>query len=144
MAKQVYFEDVEVGQELPALVKHPTTRQLVMWAGASDDYYEIHYDKDFAQKSGLEGVIVHGWLAFSFVAQVVTDWMGDEGTLKKIGCTYKAMNYPYQDMTCKGKVTKKYEKDGRGYVECDVWGQNPKGEVTVPAQATVILPRRAK
>ncbi len=50
MGKQVFYEDVEVGMEIPPLVKTPSTRQLVMWAGASGDYYEIHYDKDFALK----------------------------------------------------------------------------------------------
>ena len=62
MAEQVFYEDVEVGSEIPALVKYPTTMQLVKFAGATGDYYQIHYDKDFAQASGLSGVIVHGWL----------------------------------------------------------------------------------
>ena len=62
MAEQVFYEDVEVGSEIPCLVKHPTPRQLVKWAGASGDYYEIHYDKDFAQANGLPGIIVHGFV----------------------------------------------------------------------------------
>ena len=32
MAKQVYYEDAEVGYNLPTLVKHPTTQQLVRCA----------------------------------------------------------------------------------------------------------------
>ena len=39
MAKQVYYEDVIAGSEIPPLVKQPTTHQLVMWAGAAGDYY---------------------------------------------------------------------------------------------------------
>ena len=143
MASQIYYEDVEVGMELPTLVKHPTTQQLVMWAGASDDYYQIHYDKDFAQANRLPGVIVHGWLTFAFVAQLVTDWMGDEGTLRKIGCSYRGLNYPGEDTICKGKVTKKYEKDGDHIVEIEAWAENPRGEILVPANATVILPSRS-
>ncbi|MBF8265321.1 MAG: Acyl dehydratase, partial [Dehalococcoidia bacterium] len=73
MSKQIYYEEVEVGAELPPLIKHPTTQQLVKWAGASDDYYQIHYDKDFAMANNLPGVIVHGWLTFSFLGQLVTD-----------------------------------------------------------------------
>ena len=48
MVEQIYYEDVKVDTELPTLVKHPTPRQLVMWAGAAGDLFEIHYDKDFA------------------------------------------------------------------------------------------------
>ena len=40
---------VKVGDELPELVKHATTRQLVQYAGAQGDFYEIHYDRDFAR-----------------------------------------------------------------------------------------------
>ncbi len=54
MAEQVYWEDVTEGMELPSLVKNPTTQQLVRYAGASGDYYQIHYDKDFAQGNQLE------------------------------------------------------------------------------------------
>ena len=34
MADQVYWDDVKEGTELPDLVKHPTTQQLVKYAGA--------------------------------------------------------------------------------------------------------------
>ena len=74
MAEQLYYEDITVGSELTPLVKQPTTRQLVMWAGASGDYYQIHYDKDFAQSRGLPGVIVHGQLVCSFLGQLMTGW----------------------------------------------------------------------
>ena len=62
MSKQpLYYDDVQVGDALPPLVKNPTTRQLVQYAGASGDYYEIHYDHHFAVQAGLkDGVIVHG------------------------------------------------------------------------------------
>lgn len=143
MAKVTYYEDVEVGTEVPPLVKHPTTRQLVKWAGASGDYYEIHYDKDFAQsQGGLPGLIVHGWLTASFLAQLVTDWMGEEATLKKFGCSYRGMHVPGEDITLKGKIAKKYEQEGKFCVELEVWAENTKGERTIPGTATVYLPSR--
>lgn len=141
---QLFYEDVNEGMDIPSLVKHPTTRQLVKWAGASGDYYEIHYDKDFALNSGLPGIIVHGWLTISFVAQMITNWIGDEGTLKKIGCSYRGMHPVGEDLICKGKVTGKYVKDGESYVECEVWAENPRGEKTTPGNATVVLPLRIK
>ena len=142
MTQQIFFEDVAEGQEMPQLVKNPSTRQLVKWAGASGDYYEIHYDKDFAQSTGLDGCIVHGWLTFSFVAQMVTDWMGQDAFLKKIGVSYRGMNVPKQDIICKGNITKKYESDGEKIVECDIWAENTEGKKTTPGKAVVVLPSR--
>lgn len=143
MAKQLYYEDVEVGTEITPLVKSPTTQQLVKWAGASEDYYQIHYDKDFAQSLGLLGVIVHGRLKSSFLAQMVTDWIGEQGTVKKISVLHRGMDFPGETMTCKGRVTKKYIQDGEHIVECQIWTENPRGEKTTPGNAIVILPSGA-
>lgn len=143
MTEQLYYEDVTVGSEIPPLVKQPTTRQLVMWAGASGDYYQIHYDKDFAQSKGLPGVIVHGQLSYSFLGQLLTDWIGRQGSLRKMTCNYRDMNFPGEPLTCKGRVTNKYVKDNEHAVECSIWMENNKGKKTVSGTATVILPSRA-
>ena len=71
MAEQVYWEDVTEGMEISPLVKEPTTQQLVKYAGASGDYYQIHYDKDFAAGNNLDGVILHGALKNAFLGQIV-------------------------------------------------------------------------
>jgi acyl dehydratase len=140
MTKQIYYEDIGVGSELPTLIKHPTSRQLVKWAGVSGDYYEIHYDNDFAKSTGLPGIIVHGMLTASFLGQVVTDWMGEWGTLKKFSTSNRAMLFPGHDVTCKGVVSNKYNKDGEHFIECKTWTENDKGEKTTTAVAIVTVP----
>jgi acyl dehydratase len=142
MAEPVFYEDIEVGSELPVLVKYPTTMQLVKFAAASGDYYQIHYDKDFAQASGLPGVIVHGWLTLSFLGQMITDWMGEGGTLVRLGGSYRGMNLVHEEIFCYGKVNRKYLEDGRHYVRVEVWAENPRGDRTVSGSAVVILPSR--
>jgi hypothetical protein len=146
--KQVYWEEVEVGQEIPTLVKHPTTVQLAKWAGASGDYNPIHYDKDFAIANHLPGPIVHGRLTFAFLSQLVTDWIGEEGTLKKIGVSFRGMHGPIthegEDHISKGKVTQKYMKNGEHYIGLEIRAESPRGEVTTPGTAVVVLPSKAK
>ena len=128
--------------ELPTLVKNPTTRQLVQYAGASGDYYEIHYDKDFAQGTGLDNVIIHGALKNAFLGQLVTGWIGSQGTLKRLGCQYRGMDEPGTPITAKGTITKKYEQDGERLVDCDIWLENSESQKTTPGTATVALPSR--
>ena len=142
MTEQLYYEDVAVGSKITPLVKEPTTRQLVMWAGAVGDYLPIHYDQDFAQSRGLSGVIVHGQLIGAFLGQLMTDWIGERGALRKLSCSYKGMNYPGEAVTCKGEVTKKYVQDGEHYVECSLWAENSKAEKTALGMAIVVLPSR--
>ena len=136
------WEDVEVGQELLAVMKSPSTRQLVRYAGASGDYYEVHYDKDFAVEIGLLGIIVHGALKNAYLAQVVTDWMGPDGVLRKLSVRYRGTDVPNDALTCSGRVTKKYEQDGAHLVDCALTLENGQGEQTTTGTATVQLPSR--
>jgi len=143
MVKQIFYEDVNEDHEIPALIKHPTTQQLVKWAGASGDYHEIHYDKDYALASGLPGVIVHGWLVFSFLAQMITDWMGTDGELVKLDGKYRSMLVPGEDIICKGTVTSKYIQDSKNCVEAEIWAGNSVAVAAVHGSATIALPSRA-
>ncbi|MFC2069408.1 MaoC/PaaZ C-terminal domain-containing protein [Chloroflexota bacterium] len=144
MNKSLYYEDIEVGRELKPLVKQVTTRQLVMWAGASGDYYQIHYDKDYALNKGLPGIIVHGQLTGCFLGQLITDWIGSSGFLRKLTCNYRGMNLPGETLIAKGKVTNKYIENGECCVMCNIWLENKKGEKTVSGVAVVILPTMAQ
>jgi acyl dehydratase len=143
MADQVYFEDLNVGDEIPKLVKNCTTQQLVMWAAGSGDMYPIHYDKDFAAGNGLPGVIVHGALKNAFLGQMLHDWVGEKGDIKKYGCQYRGMDIPGQDITCRGVITNKLQEGGQNLVELDIWTEKPDGDKTTPGKATVILPSRS-
>jgi acyl dehydratase len=142
MSKQRYYQDVAVGDEVSPISKQPTTQQLVMWAGAVGDYQPIHYDKDFAQSHGLSGVIVHGQLVGAFLGQLMTDWIGEKGILRRLSCSYKGMNYPGEVLTFKGKVTKKYVEDRQHHVECSLWAENSEGKKTASGMAVVILPSK--
>jgi acyl dehydratase len=143
MAKQIYFEDVEAGYELTPVEKNPSTQQLVKYAGASGDYYQIHYDKDFALANKLPGVILHGALKNAFLGQLMTDFAGTEGWLRKLSVQYRGMDLPGHKVTARGKVVAKRVEGDDHIVECDIWLENDKGEKTTPGKAIVLLPSRA-
>ena len=125
--------NAEPGAALPALGKHPTRRQLVQYAGASGDFYEIHYDQDFARSVGLPGVILHGLLQAGFLAQLVTDWMGPTARLKAFEVSYRRIGLPDQPYTCRGVVR---SRDGNT-VELEIWGEDPAGNRLTLGSATV-------
>ena len=133
--KKIKYASLEVGKEIPELVKQPSTQQLVMWAGASGDFNPIHYDKDFSTSKGLPGVIVPGQLVLAFLVEMVTDWLGDSGELKKISVSYKGMNFPGSTITCRGVI--KAKLDSERQLTLDIWAENPAGEKTVAGTAAV-------
>ena len=142
MEEQIYWDDVTEGMDMPPLVKNPTTQQLVKYAGASGDYYQIHYDKDFAKGNDLEDVILHGALKNAFLGQYMTDWMGPLGSLAMLSCQYRGMDSPGRPITAKGSVPRKYQEEGRNLVDCEIWLENTAGQKTTPGAATVELPIR--
>ena len=153
MIKQLYWEDIGQGHEIPVLSKVATTQVLVKWAGASGDFVPLHYDDEFSAASGVGKSIVHGALKRQWLVQLMTDFAGEEGFLRKFSCQYRQIDYPRKMKTlndphdgetwlCKGKVTRKYTEGDEHLVDCDIWLENGKGEVTTPGKATVILPSR--
>jgi hypothetical protein len=155
MAKQLYYEDIEVGSEITALKKIATTRMLVQYAGASGDFNPLHYEEDFAKSLGVGKPIVHGLLKRAWLVNLMTDWIGERGALKKLSCRYRGMDYPRKMKTfddphdgetwwCKGKVTKKYVEGEDSLVECEIWVENGKGEKTTTGSALAALPSKAK
>ena len=142
MTDQVYFDDVEEGMEITTLRKDPTTQQLVMYAGASGDYYQIHYDLNFAKNNGLPDVILHGALKNAFLGQVMTDWIGEWGTLKKLSVQYRGMDVPGTPVFGKGVIKKKYQQHDENIVECEIWLETHEGQRTTPGYAVASLPAR--
>jgi acyl dehydratase len=153
MADQAYWDDFKEGDSIPELVKNCSTQQLVLWAAGSGDFYQIHYDETFAKGTGLKDIIVHGALKNAFLGQLLHDWVAPSGRIVRYGCSYRGMDYPNQDIICKGTVTKKYEENGEALLELDIWTEtgegkddgrpkNAAGIKTTPGTAVVALPKR--
>ena len=153
MINQLCWEDVEEGTEVTPLAKIATTQMLVQWAGASGDLNPLHYEDAFAKAQGQPTVIVHGQLKRAWLAQLMTDWIGPRGVLKKLGCSFRGTDIPRgmaiigmpkdgETWQCKGKVIKKYVEGDDHLVDCEIWVENGSGVKTTPGSATAALPTR--
>jgi len=151
---QIYWDDVEVGQELPPMPKIADTQMLVKWAGATGDFNPLHYEDAFAATQGAGGVVVHGRLKRAWLVQFVTTWMGDEGFMRKFSCrflgwdhprTMKTMTEPNDGQTwhCTGRVVKKFEDGDHHCVDLEIGVEDGEKKNTTPGTATVILPARS-
>ena len=140
---QLYFDDVNVGDEITSITKPPITEvQLVKYAGASGDYNPIHTVHHFAEKAGLGGVIAHGMLSMGFAGEHVAKWIGEEGDLKRLKVRFTSMTRPGDVVTLKGNVSDKKTDGGESLVECDIWIEKEDGTKTIVGDATVALPSK--
>ncbi|RDI63865.1 acyl dehydratase [Nocardia pseudobrasiliensis] len=77
----IRFDDITVGDELPARTSQLTRGDLVNYAGVAGDANPIHWHDDIAALVGLPDVIAHGMLTMGLGAGFVTEWLGDPGAL---------------------------------------------------------------
>ncbi len=140
MSQQIYFEDVNEGDTVADLEKRPTTQQLVQWAAASGDFYQIHYDKDYAIGTGLDGVIIHGALKHAWLGDLLHRFAAPQGRVRRLTCSYRGMDVPGNQFSLRGTVSKKYREGGHNYVELEIWGENQDGQKTTPGSGLVTLP----
>ena len=146
---QLFWEDVEVGTEIPPYPRTVTLMELNRFAGANDEFVLIHMDRDYSRNfARLPDVIVMGNLKYAYMSNMVNNWIGEGGILKRLSAQYRGMDIPgpalstEPTMICKGRVTKKHIQNGDHYVECEVWVENSEGQITTPGSAVIILPSR--
>lgn len=129
------------GDSIGPFKKPPVTKtQLVMYAGASGDFNPIHYDEEYARKSGLGGVIAHGMLTMAFVGQMLTDLIGTDGDLKTFGVRFTGMVRPGDVITCEGVVRETRSEEEKQVVLCDIWASTQKGDKVVTGKAEFFVP----
>jgi acyl dehydratase len=140
---KLYYEDVQVGDAIPKLVKSPLSHlQLVRYAGASGDFNPLHTDPKIGELIGVGGIIGHGMLTMGFVGQLLSDYVGPT-VLRKFGVRFKGMTHLDDVITCTGTITEKYEADGEARIAGKVQATDQNGEVKVAGTFVAALPHRS-
>jgi hydroxyacyl-ACP dehydratase HTD2-like protein with hotdog domain len=133
------FETLAVGMTLPQLVKRPTTMSLFMYGAANWVYHRVHYDQDYARSVGLRNVVVHGTLQACYLVQMMTDWLRENGILKKLSFRHHVPAYPGDVLTCSGLIKDKRTEDGNRFLVLDLTIVNQDNQKTTSGTATVYL-----
>lgn len=131
------------GAQLRLYRKHPDWVFRDPTTHALEPIYSVHFNRIAANNAGLPfpydaGAQRNGWLI-----NLLTNWMGDEGWLKKNYAEYRKFVYFSDTIWFTGKVVKKYiDEDGEYCVEIETHGMNQRGEDTIPGRSVVALPSR--
>jgi len=139
-SKQLYFEDVEVGSEVPPVSIPIDLQRLVMEAGANRDFSSIHHDRDLAQASGAPDAFASTTFIMGMFERTLREWMGLQGSIKKLGPFRMMIFMSVGDVvTFKAIVKNKQKEDGKGIIDLEIWAESPKGQ-TAKGAAIVTLP----
>jgi acyl dehydratase len=102
----------------------------------------VHMLDKIAQFRGQPMAFGLGTQTFCWFGSLITNWVGDDGFLKKLSAKFEVPNWHGDSTWCRGKVTKKYIEDNQGFVDIQIWAENQRGIVHTRGQATVTLPVR--
>ena len=133
------YSAIQEGDELPVLEKKPSVTQLVKYAAGSGDFNPLHHDYAFPQAKQIGSIIVHGRFKYASLGELVSNWLGHAGRIKKLSCQYRGMDTPDQPIVCKGSVTRKWEEGGEKLVELSIRTENGEGKTTTPGSAIVVF-----
>ena len=160
-AETRFWEDVKEGEEMPPLKKGTysvtelflfthgvlgtgrSSRAALEAEGSPDLGGGGRFDEEHAQKRrNMPGQFDFGPQRVCWLSQMVTDWMGDDGILRKLHASVRHPNIVGDTNTVYGEVTKKYTEGNEHLVELTVRNQNQSGLGTALATAIVSLPSR--
>jgi len=134
------WQSINEGDALPELKKRPGVTQLVKYSAGSGDFNPLHHDFQFPQAKQLGSIIVHGRFKYAALGELVSNWLGHRGRIRKLSCQYRGMDFPDKEFVCTGKVVRKLEQNGEKLVELELCALNDQGQPTTPGQAVVVFP----
>jgi acyl dehydratase len=135
------YEEVAVGDALPARTYYARRIDLVKYCGASGDFNVIHWNDRLARAVGLPGVIAHGMYTMAQAGKFVTEWAGDPGAVVSYGVRFSAMvPVPDDETGAAIEVTGTVkEKLGDNQVAVDIVAKAGGEKVLTRARAVVRL-----
>ena len=77
-----YYEEIEAGERFESPARTITETDVVMFAGISGDYNQLHTDVEFAKTTRFGERIAHGLLVLSVASGLVTRLGFIEGTVQ--------------------------------------------------------------
>lgn len=111
-----------------------TVRHLAMFATATAEFVDIHYDADFARSVGLPGPIIQGLYKTALIARLLKDWSGDVARIQRLDVRHHGMDLAGSHLTVSATV-----RETSGLLSsCEVSVRNQNDAITTSGTAQVL------
>jgi acyl dehydratase len=137
-----YFEDVEVGEELPVVERVPTQEYVLEFLGGMENVGNPAFaDAEAGRRMGVGGVLVPGPVKLAWLMQWVSDWAGTKGSVLSLRAAFRRPDIAGRPLLLTGHVVDKREENGRRIVELEV-ATIAEGQPSIRGNVQVELPGR--
>jgi acyl dehydratase len=110
--------------------------------GIPDVPERVHWEDDLATRVGTPAAYDYGPERCSWMSHHLTNWMGDQGFLRRLKVKIRRHNPVGDTLYISGEVKRVFEEEGAHYLEISQEATNQDGELSVVANGTVRLPSR--
>lgn len=124
--------------------RHPADSYVNPETGAQDSAARGHAESEMAREVGMPGGYDVGPQRISWMGQLMTNWMGDAGFLRKLSASIRRPNIFGDVSWCKARIADKRVEDGAHVVDLELQVDNQLGETTAKGAAVVELRARGQ
>ena len=129
------------GLELPGLERTITLVDMVAYAGATWDWYGLHFDPAFVEAARVPGPVVDGQVFGALFVELVQDALGPRCFVRELSFTFRNLMFAGETVRCTGTVTE--VADDRVSVEMTATilasDHGPERAAAAPARAVVLI-----
>ncbi|MFT4583463.1 MAG: acyl dehydratase [Gammaproteobacteria bacterium] len=122
--------------------RHPADAFVDPRTGAEDSPARGHAEQQMAREVGMPGGYDVGTQRISWLGQLMTNWMGDDGFLRTLNVSVRRPNIFGDVSWCRAKIIDKRIEERQHLIDLEVFTENQLGEVTAKGTASVELPSR--
>ncbi len=140
MTSQDHFQ---VGDRAPELARTIGLPDMIAYAGATWDWYRLHYDQEFVTSKQLPAPVVDGQVFGALLVEQIQDWLGPRAFVQRVEFRFKNLVFAGETISCAATVTDVARTDDAILLtlECQIDVVGDKGRVAVgPASVVAALP----
>jgi acyl dehydratase len=126
-----------VGDTLPPFTRDTDLGTWNRYAAVNYEFVPIHMDDEAGRSSGLPGAVGMGNLQWSYLHNMVRDWLGDGGRILRMDCQFRGMNTRGQTVAARGVVSGVTPGEDGLEVSLDVWTEATTAESDDPQRLAV-------
>jgi len=143
MNEKLYFEDVDIGDEIGPVTRSVSDEDVIQFVSIRDEKVtpSRFTSKEFANSEGLDEAIVPGAMNIALMSQVLTNW-SETVCLLKIDVVFRGTVPHNKDLNFSGIITDKDETGESTKLECDVVMENSDGVKLVIGTGIIALPNK--
>lgn len=129
------------GHELAILERTITLVDMVAYAGATWDWYGLHYDPDFVAAAKVPAPVVDGQVFGALFTELIQDALGPRCFVRELAFTFRNLMFAGETVRCAGTVTEvsadRVQVELTATILVSEFG--PERTAAAPASALVLL-----